>query len=91
MGPGIGGDELGAVTFRQRRQTLHDALDVNTHGVNSAGNDNRFRGQEVPDVGHAMTHQHFGPGAAHAAKNDAFGAGSLGFFNIFRVVNRINH
>jgi len=81
----------GEIPFMKRCQTLHDTLDINTHGINSPGDNNRFSGKEVTDMGYPMTHHHFGPGTAHAAQDDTLGAGSLGFFDILRVVAGVDH
>ena len=59
-------------------QSLHDALDIDHHGFDRAGDNSQFLLQEVAGDGNAVAHQDFVGGTAHTGQVDALGAFGFG-------------
>ena len=78
LGLGRGGDELGVELGGDAGQRLHDALHVDDHGLDRAGGDGQFLGEEVARRRDAVTHENLVGRAADAGQVDALGALALG-------------
>ena len=78
LGLGRGRDELRVEALRERPERLHDALHVDDHGLDGAGEHGQLLVQEVAGRRDAVAHEDLVAGAADAGEVDALGAGGLG-------------
>ena len=72
------GDELGVEALGERPERLHDALHVDDHDLDRAGEHGELLVQEVAGGRDAVAHQDLVAGAADAGEVDALRAGRLG-------------
>ena len=87
-GPRVGGEKLGAVTLGQWRQGRHDALHIHRHRIHRTGDQHRLGAHEIARMGHPVTTQNLGAGAAHPQNIDPLGSHRLGLINQLGIVHR---
>ena len=84
------GDELRVEALGERPERLHDALYVDDHRLDGAGEHRELLVQEVARRRDAVAHQDLVAGAADARQVDALGARRLGLGDEFGVARRLN-
>ena len=71
-------------------ERLHDALHVDDHGLDGAGEHGQLLVQEVARRRDAVAHEDLVAGAADAGEVDALGAGGLGLGDELGVARRLD-
>jgi hypothetical protein len=85
---GAGGDDFGVEMIGHASQRLHDALHVDDHRLDRAGQDRKLLVEEVAGRWDALPHHDLVRGAADAGQVDALGALALGVSDQLGVLHR---